>query len=144
MDEVFYYLEIKNHYYEKFYAVTAKFIGMNQEERWGELELLVDNRERILNIIRSYDFKISEALKSVGQAVLSSQEHAPRVKELLSIRKAIADRIVALDLQLISIIDEVKSEALREYKYAVDTSQKLESFEKAKHPRRHSKPTKDV
>ena len=58
MEEVIYYLELKNQYYEKFHNVTKRLLEYVQQNRWDILPSFVDTRERILHIIRSYDFKI--------------------------------------------------------------------------------------
>jgi hypothetical protein len=71
MEEVIHYLEMKNHYYEKFQTITEKFLQQANQDRWDEIEFFVDNRERILNIIRSFDFKIAEAFEQVDFAVFN-------------------------------------------------------------------------
>jgi len=129
MDQVIHYLELKNTYYEKFYNVTAKFLAQAVQDRWDDIEFFVDNRERILNIIRSFDFKISKLLDSVELEDRQVIQYRPQVKSLLDTRAAIAQRIVAQDLDLIHRIDEMKTDTIRELKKTLETSQQMSSFD---------------
>jgi hypothetical protein len=141
MQEVLEYLQMKNHYYEKFYSLTHKFMEQVEKNNWEDIQFFVDNRERLLNIIRSFDHKIASVF---DKSKLSDEEMTklkPQVKELLEKRTAIANRIVALDLQLISRIDEHKSETIRELKRTMETKDQLDSF--VPRPRKVSK-GKDV
>lgn len=129
MEEVLHYLELKNQYYEKFHNITAKFLAQTAENRWDDMEFFVDNRERILNIIRSFDFKIASLFEAADLAERDLDIYRPRVKQLLDQRAEWASRIVAQDLELISRIDEMKSDTIRELKRTVETSQHVGSFE---------------
>ncbi len=128
MEEVIYYLELKNTYYEKFLSVTAKFLDQIQQERWENLDYFVDNRERILNIIRSYDFKISELFQQVDIDSNRLEAYSPRVKELLEKREALGKKIVDQDLELIGKMEDVRSETIRDLKRTQETGRKLQSF----------------
>lgn len=129
MEEVLHYLELKNRYYEKFHSITAKFLAQTAQGNWDDLEFFVDNRERILNIIRSFDFKIANLFEAADVSGEDVELYRPRVKALLDARTQWADRIVQQDLELISRIDEMKSDTIRELKRSVETAQQLESFE---------------
>jgi hypothetical protein len=128
MEEVIYYLELKNKYYEKFLSVTEKFLAQVTQDRWENVEYFVDNRERILNIIRSYDFKIAELFQHVDVTSSRLETYSERVKELLERREMIGKKIMDQDLELIGRIDEVRSETIRELKKTQDTTQKIHSF----------------
>ncbi len=129
MEEVIHYLELKNQYYEKFYNVTAKFLAQATQERWDDVEFFVDNRERILNIIRSFDFKISNLLEDLELDDAQTKLYRPQVKGLLDSRASIARKIVAQDLELIQKIDEMKTDTIKELKRTLETTQQLNSFE---------------
>ena len=93
MEEVIYYLELKNKYYEKFLSVTEKFLQQVQADRWDNVEYFVDNRERILNIIRSYDFKIAELFQQVDIGSNRLEAYGERVKEILERRETLGKKI---------------------------------------------------
>ena len=129
MDQVIHYLELKNLYYEKFYTVTSKFLAHAQQEQWEDIEFFVDNRERILNIIRSFDLKIAKLLDEVEMEDTELMKYRPQVKALLDSRTVIAAKIVSQDLELIQKIDEMKTDTIRELKRTLETSQQLQSFD---------------
>lgn len=128
MEEILHYLELKNQYYEKFWSMSAKFLAKTNDNRWEDLTLFVDNRERILNIIRSFDFKIAKLFSDIDPQTTDFGFYRPRVKALLDQRKELARRIVAVDLELISRIDDLKTETIRELKKTMETTQHIESF----------------
>lgn len=130
MEDVLQYLQMKNHYYEKFYSVTAKFLEMVNRNEWDDLEFFVDNRERILNIIRSFDFQISKACEKHDLNSPGMEQYRTRIKEMMDKRSEMAAKIVALDLELISKIDEYKTETIRDLKKTVETQHQLDSFTK--------------
>jgi hypothetical protein len=144
MEEVLYYLELKNQYYEKFYSTTGKFLESARQNRWEDIEFFVDNRERILNIIRSYDFNIAKAFQVLDLSQQDVHLYRTRVKALLDKRADLANKIVALDLELVSRIDEVKSESLRELKKKVESNHDLHSFSTAPLSTRPPKSPKQI
>lgn len=129
MEEVIHYLELKNQYYEKFYNVTLKFLRQPSEDKWNNIEFFVDNRERILNIIRSFDFKIAHFFDGRSPADINVERYREQVRRLMEVRSQWASKIVTLDLELSSKIDEMKTETIRELKRVQETSQALDSFE---------------
>ena len=128
MEEVLHYLDLKNRYLDKFLGLTQKFLEQVHRGKWDEINLFIDNRERILNIIRYFDQKIAKHFDLVELGVAELDTFRPRVKSLLDLRASITRRIINIDLQLISEIDEVKSETVRELKTAVETSHQVETF----------------
>ncbi len=142
MEEVLHYLELKNNYYEKFYTVTLKFIEQANQNQWEEIETFVDNRERILNIIHSFDFKISQNFQQLNLTAEDLDQYRDQVKVLMETRAEWAQRIVTLDLELIAKMDEMKNETIRELKKNVETNHQINSFSPPM--KRPIKPRKDV
>jgi hypothetical protein len=144
MEEVIYYLELKNQYYEKFFNVTKRLLDYVHQNRWDILPSFVDTRERIIHIIRSYDFKIARAFSSVDVSQCLLGVYRNRVKELLDGRKTWVDRILVVDLELLSRIDEVKSEGLRDFKRDISKTQLNSDSPFDDEPRMTSPPRKTV
>jgi hypothetical protein len=144
MEEILHYLELKNQYYEKFCSMSAKFLARTYDNLWDDLTFFVDNRERILNIIRSYDFKIAKLFNEIDTTTLDLAMYRPRVKMLLDRRTELAKRIVDVDLELISRIDEMKTDTIRDLKKTVETGHQLESFANVTIPHRSRKPFKSA
>lgn len=129
MDEVLHYLELKNQYLEKFHSLTERFLDQARQDRWEDLELFVDNRERILNIIHSYDYKIAQRFSKLNLDPESIKACRSTVKSLLDLRESLAKKIVVLDLELMTKIDEMKTDTIRELKKNLQTSHQIQSFE---------------
>jgi len=136
MEEVLHYLEMKNHFYEKFYTITKKLLDQVARNDWTDLEFFVDSRERILNIIRSFDAKISCVVELEGGKLNPQKEDKALMNQMMKARKYLADKILELDLQVIAAIDEYKNETIRELKKTVETQQQMNAFEKNALPQR--------
>lgn len=128
MEKVLYYLDLKNNYYEKMYAMTLKQSEKAARGDWADLELFVENRERILNLLRSYDFKIATSFEKEQHRGAELNQYAEAVKILLENRKIWADKIIALDLLLMSKMEEFKNETIRELKKTVETQHQVHAF----------------
>jgi len=128
MEEILHYLRLKNQYYEKFYNLTVKFIEKANRDEWDEIAYFVDNRERILNIIRSFDSKLSKIFYGLGSNRFIYERYRSTVKDLLKQREDLGRKIITLDLELISKLEDVKSETIRELKHAMETTQQVGSF----------------
>lgn len=129
MEDVLAYLELKNRYYEKFLSLTEKFLISALANRWDGLELFVDSRERILNIIKAFDFKIAAVFDKQILSAEQIDELRPRVKELLDFRDRLVSKIVAADLELIESVDAMKSETIRDLKKTIAVNQSIQAFE---------------
>jgi hypothetical protein len=144
MEEILHYLELKNQYYEKFCSMSAKYLARTYDNQWEDLAFFVDNRERILNIIRSFDFKIAKLFDEVDPTALDLTMYRPRVKSLLDRRSELAKRIVEVDLELISRIDDFKSDTIRDLKKTQETSHQMDSFATVSIAHRPRKPVKSA
>lgn len=128
MEAVIHYLHLKNQYYEKFYNLTLKFLQRIGEERWDEIDYFVDNRDRILNILRSFDHKIGKLFQGVEIGNTEQAKYRDEIRSLFDRRNQIARKIISLDLELMSKLDDVKSESIRELKHMMETSQHVGTF----------------
>jgi len=127
MEEVIYYLELKNEYYEKFFNATKSLLDFMRENRWDMFRSFVDLRERTIHMIRTYDFKIARAFASIDVTQCRLATYRSRVKQLLDERRIWIDRILTLDLELLGRIDEVKSDELQKLRQSVSATQILAS-----------------
>lgn len=121
MEEVLHYLDLKNRYYEKFITLTERFLTEARAEQWDRLPEVADSRERILHILRSFDFKIANLFDDLDLGHFHLEPYRDRVKSHFTRREELVQKIVALDLELISRLDELKSEALKDIRSRVET-----------------------
>lgn len=144
MEEVIYYLELKNHFYEKFLSISEKFLVQANHDRWDGIESFTDNRERILNIIQSYSHKIASLFDALQKKGVDVDPYRETIQNLFKKRASIGDRILKLDLELMSKIEETKNETIRDLKKLVETSQALNSFAGPSSEKKGSKASKDA
>ena len=128
MEDVLAYLELKNRYYEKFLHITEKFLTVAKKNQWNGLELFIDSRERIISIIRSFDFKIATSFEKQKLTAHVIETLRPQVKELMERRDSLVAKIVCIDLELASTMDLFKSETIRDLKRTISLSQKIQTF----------------
>ena len=128
MEEVIRLLELKNRYYEKFYQLTSRFLTGDDEWRWEEMDLMVANRQRILNILRTFDYKIARTFSEVDSGEVDFEKYRQNVKGLLDKRTQWVNKIVKVDLALISLIDQMKTHTIQELKQTVEFQNNLRQF----------------
>lgn len=140
MDEVLQYLEMKNHYYEKFFSVTEKFLEKISKNDWDQTEFFVDSRERILSIIKSFDVKIQRELQRINSNYQLTESERSLLEKISKEKKKAGDKILELDLRLISAIDDYKNETIKELQKTVKAQQHIGAFEKTGNSTKRSSP----
>jgi len=136
MEEILQYLEMKNHYYEKFYTVTQKFLNKISKNEWDQTDFFVDSRERILSIIKSFDAKISRQLETMKAEVKPTAVESALLHKIAEQKRSLGDKILELDLRLIAAVDEFKTETIKELQKTVKAQQQIDVFEKTYQPNR--------
>ncbi len=114
MDEVLYYLELKNQFFEKLLAMTEDFLSKTKRNLWSQVNQFTEDREQVLDMIHSFESKIAEKFSSLQLTAEEVSFYQSRVKELFKKREWLVRRTVNLDLELIGKIDELKSERILE------------------------------
>ncbi len=131
MEEIIQYLEMKNKYYAKFFSISTKFLEETNNDHWDNLNFFVENRERLLNIIRSLDQKIARAFKESATTEEEMNSYRKTLKGLFDHKKHLGDQIIAIDLQLISKIDAMKTQTIKKLKSTLKTHHHIDSFERS-------------
>ncbi len=135
MEEVLRYLQLKNQFYEQFLSISSKLLDKIRKNDWQELESIVDMRERIINIIHSFDAKTSQALAKIPEAIPNSM-YKEQVTKVLNRRQHLANQIMSVDLELVSTIEDFRMETLKELKITNEKLNQTKAFEAI--PNRHS------
>lgn len=136
MEEVIQYLEMKNNYYEKFFDISLKFLGETKNNHWDNLKFFVENRERLLNIIRSLDQKIARAFNKSTNNEDEINSYRDTLRKLFDKKKELGEKIISIDLQLISKIDSMKTHTIKQLKTTLETHQQIDSFERSSNTKR--------
>lgn len=133
MEEILHYLKMKNEFYEKFYQLTKKFLTQVQKNQWEGLELFMDNRERVLSIIKTFDLKMGALFEQLHLNEQQVAFYKIEVKDLLNKREKLVQKIVALDLEILPLMEEIKSETIQELKKNIEIKQQIDSFLPPRH-----------
>ena len=109
------FLNEKNHFLEKFFALNESQLARLQMGNFEELEAFYNQREDLLKIIKYIDTEIHKAhmlhKDIVGQF---SEEQKSEIRDSLRIKEAYVKRILEQDLQVLGMIDDAKSLIIKE------------------------------
>lgn len=100
----------KNHYLEKFYANGEDELKNFLNGKFDNLEKFYEAREKILEMIRYVDSQ----LEKLHQKVTLSDYEKKELKKALHIKDEYVQRIIHQDLQILSCIEQAKSEIIRD------------------------------
>ena len=109
------FLNEKNHFLEKFYTLNEAQITRLNAGLFDEIEKFYNQREDLLKIIKYVD---SEIQKSHGlHKDLSgtfTEDQKTEIRDSLRIKEAYVKRILEQDLNILGMIDDAKSQIIKE------------------------------
>lgn len=109
------FLNEKNHFLEKFFALNESQLERLQIGNFEELEAFYNQREDLLKIIKYIDAEIHKAhmlhKDVVGQF---TDEQKSEIRNSLRTKEAYVKRILEQDLQVLGMIDDAKSLIIKE------------------------------
>lgn len=109
------FLNEKNHFLEKFYALNEKQISLLESGQIDEIEKFYNQREDLLKILKYIDAEIYNAHtthKEMKQAY--AEEEKTEIRSSLRTKEIYVRKIVDQDLIILSLIDEAKSRIIKE------------------------------
>jgi DNA repair exonuclease SbcCD nuclease subunit len=110
-------LNEKNHFLEKFYSLNEKQLVQLTSSRFENIEEFYNQREDILNIIKYVDSEMARAQNDeIAMNTAISLQDQMAVKECLRIKDIYVSRIVEQDIQIISLIEQLKNDIITELK----------------------------
>ncbi len=111
------FLNEKNHFLEKFYALNESQISKLQQGHFDSIEMFYNQREDLLKIIKYIDAEIQKAHslhKDMNGEFNENEKSA--IRSALRAKESYVRRILEQDLQILGMIDEAKSQIIRELK----------------------------
>lgn len=111
------FLNEKNHFLEKFYALNESQIARLEAGLFDQVEKFYNQREDLLNIIKYIDAEIQKAhgLHKEMSGVYT-EEQKLEIRNSLRTKEAYVKRILEQDLLVLGLIDDAKSQIIRELK----------------------------
>lgn len=123
METVINLLRDKNYHLEKFHELNATEILNFSDGNFDNLEVFYQSRETILDLIRCIDRLIDAATASQEQPAVISDADKKTVTTCMSMKSELVTRILAQDLQILSMIEQAKSNIIKELRQ-VQTAKK--------------------
>jgi hypothetical protein len=123
------YLNEKNHFLEKFYTLNEEQIIRLEAGMFEELEVFYNQREDLLKIIKYVDAQIHKAHmfhKDVTGAFTENEK--AEIRESMRAKEAYVKRILEQDLKVLGMIDDAKSNIIKELKGIQKTRKALTGY----------------
>ncbi len=110
-------LNEKNHFLEKFYSLNEKQLVQLTSSQYENIEYFYNQREDILNIIKYIDAEIVRAHNDeVAMNMIASPQDQEIARECLRVKNIFVNRIIEQDIQIISLIERLKTNIINELK----------------------------
>jgi len=123
------YLNEKNHFLEKFYALNEMQITRFEAGMFEELETFYNQREDLLKIIKYVDAQIHKAHRvHIDTTGAFTEDEKVEIRESLRTKEAYVKRILEQDLQVLDMIDDAKSNIIKELKGIQSTRKALAGY----------------
>ena len=122
-------LNEKNHFLEKFYSLNESQINKLQQGMFDDIEKFYNQREDLLKILKYVDSEINKSHmshKDISGAFDLSQK--ADIKECLRAKELYVKRILDQDLIVLGLIDEAKSQIIRELQDIKKASRALAGY----------------
>ncbi|MGZ3691728.1 MAG: hypothetical protein ACXVAX_09500 [Pseudobdellovibrio sp.] len=123
------FLNEKNHFLEKFYALNEAQIARLEAGLFDQVEKFYNQREDLLNIIKYIDAEVQKAhglhKEMSGQY---NEEQKAEIRNALRTKEAYVKRILEQDLLVLGLIDDAKSQIIRELKDVTKARKALNGY----------------
>ena len=114
MDTIINLLKDKNYHLGKFLELNESELLNFSEGNFDNLEVFYQSRETILDLVRCIDRLIEAAANSQDHGVLVSDQNKKEMVLAMNAKNDLVQRILAQDLQILSVIEQAKSQIIRE------------------------------
>lgn len=122
-------LNEKNHFLEKFYSLNESQIEKLRAGNFDDIERFYNQREDLLKILKYVDSEINRSHllhKDLTGSFDAAQKTA--IKECLRAKEMYVKRILDQDLVVLGLIDDAKSQIIRELQDVKKASRALSGY----------------
>lgn len=107
-------LEEKNQHLEKFFRLNEMELYNLSENNFENLENFYSSRECILDLVGTVDRRLNDLNSGIVSSEEITLENKKNIIKLLSYKNDLVQKILAQDLQILSIIEIEKSKVINE------------------------------
>lgn len=123
------FLNEKNHFLEKFYSLNEKQISLLESGQFDEIEKFYNQREDLLKILKYVDSEIYKShMDYKDMNGVFNDDQKLEIREALRVKETYVKRILEQDLIVLSLIDEAKSQIIRELQGIQKTKKALAGY----------------
>ncbi len=129
MENIIKLMTQRNEHLLKFKEINEKELINFAEGQFDNIEVFYQARETILNLVRSIDSMINNAVAGVDpKDPQLSDEYKRSVIESMDLKNQIVTEILSQDLQILSVIEDAKSGIIKELRQVQTTKKALGSY----------------
>lgn len=128
MDTIVNLLKDKNYHLQKFFQLNESELMNFAENNFENIEVFYQSRETILDLIRCIDRLIEAAASTQGADVQISDKHKKEILTEMNIKSDLVTRILAQDLQILSVIEQAKSDIIKELRQVQGAKKAIGKF----------------
>lgn len=114
METIINLLKDKNYHLEKFHELNSTELLNFAEGNFDNLEVFYQSRETILDLIRCIDRLIDAATVAQEGQIQASDAEKREITGCMNLKNELVTRILAQDLQILSMIEQAKSNIIKE------------------------------
>ena len=114
MDTIISLLRDKNYHLQKFFSLNESELLNFAEDNFDNLETFYQARETILDLIRCIDRLIDAASNAHENPRAISDQNKKQMITCMADKNELVTRILSQDLQILSVIEQAKSNIIRE------------------------------
>lgn len=128
METIINLLKDKNYHLHKFYQLNESELVNFSEDCFDNLEVFYQSRETILDLIRCIDRLIEAASQTQDPTAQISDQHKKEVLAEMNTKSDLVTRILAQDLQILSVIEQAKSNIIKELRQVQSTKKAVGAY----------------
>ena len=114
METIINLLKDKNYHLEKFHDLNSAELLNFAEGNFDNLEVFYQSRETILDLVRCIDRLIDAATAAQEDSIQASDAEKKEITSCMNMKNELVTRILAQDLQILSMIEQAKSNIIKE------------------------------
>ena len=136
MSEIVELLEDKNHCLERFYRLNETELLNFVEGKFEGLERFYTARESLLEMVQKIDFQIEKSndLAFVEDPITDLEKK--QVIESITYKNDLVNQILAQDLQILSVIEQTKSNIIKELATLGSAKKAIKSYKSGSEERK--------
>ena len=134
MDTIINLLKDKNFHLQKFYQLNETELLNFAENNFDNLEVFYQSRETLLDLVRCIDRLVEAASAATTSPGEVSERCKKELLETMNFKGELVTRILGQDLQILSVIENAKSDIIRELRQVATAKKAVGAYKSGDAP----------